>query len=515
MIIIETDKNKVTSTSIQDQKLKDEKSLNDFYNGKSSSFDYSSLKRLVLAELSYNNSIKYNRICGFTRKQILNMIQSPERYGDYILRLSQYMMLKSGYYKRLIDYFANMGIVNWTVDTEVVDAKFFNVSEKTLRNNYIKFCNQCSLFRLETNITSILKKMFVEDVCYGFLEESDFDTSIFFIDPRYCEITKNVNGNVYQFAINRSLLTDNYIKSLPKSLQVLLEESTINLNNLVQVPYENSICLKYNNDVTYPYPPFFNLISDILLIDDYKDLAKAKTESDAYKLVYFKIPTNDDGKISMGDEIVVPFVEMTKDIIPETWGVVPSPMDLQLVESKSTVSDDTNKVQEAVDSYYGEAGVSKSLISSASSGSELKLSIKVDSSDMYRIYRMIENWMDLQLKLRGFIFEAYRFVYDILDITIYDSQDAIDKELKLAQVSVPNKMRLLATMGINPLKLLGNSVIENTIFKDVFEGWKPLQSSFTQGGSDKQGRPPKDETEISDVTDTQRNNDSNNTDNRI
>ena len=70
--------------------------------------------------------------------------------------------------------------------------------------------------------------------------------------------------------------------------------------------------------------------------------------------------------------------------------------------------------QSGVENYYGEAGVSKALISSASSGSELKLSMKVDSSDIYRIYRMIEAWVDLQMKLRGYIYNDYRFVYQIL-----------------------------------------------------------------------------------------------------
>lgn len=477
-------------------------------------FDAYALKRLVLQELSYKNAFKYERICGYSRRQIVNMIQSPERYGTQIIRLSQYMMLKSGYYKRLIEYFVNMGIINWTVDTEVKNIAFYNVNESTLKSNYIKFVNQCNKFKLDINITNILRKLYVEDACFGFLTETDIDSSIFFIDPRYCEIKKLVNGNVYQYAINRSLLSSSYIDTLPIELQSILEESyNHSKNNMVIIPYENSLCLKYNHDFSYIYPPFFNLIADILLIDDYKDLAKAKTESDAYKLVYFKIPTN-EGQISMGDEITVPFIEMAKQIVPETWGVVPSPMDLQLVESKSTVSDDKNKVQESVDSYYGEAGVSKALISSASSGSELKLSMKVDSSDLYRIYRQIEAWIDLQLKLRGFIYKSYQFVYEILDMTIFDINDVIDRELKLAQVSVPNKGRLLAANGINSAKMIGNSYMENTVLNDIFGSWTPLQSTFTQSGS-KGGRPTLDETDISNVTDTQRQNDSNDVDNRI
>ena len=155
---------------------------------------------------------------------------------------------------------------------------------------------------------------------------------------------------------------------------------------MVMIPYENSLCIKYNNDFTYLYPIFFGIIDSILKIDDFEDLARAKAEADAYKLLCLEIPTTDDGQISMGDEIVTPFTSMAKSVVPESWGVVPTPMKMQLLESKSTASDDSNKVEDAVENFYTECGISKALISSASSGSELKYSIKVDSSDIYRIY---------------------------------------------------------------------------------------------------------------------------------
>ena len=77
----------------------------------------------------------------------------------------------------------------------------------------------------------------------------------------------------------------------------------------------------------------------------------------------------------------------------------------------------------------------------------------------------------------------------------------------------------MASNGINTAKLLGNSVLENSILSDIFDSWKPLASTYTMSGdsdvTDKGGRPMKDETEISKTTDTQRNNDSNSTENRI
>lgn len=441
----------------------------------------------------------------------------PEKYGSHIIRLSQYMYLKSGYYKRLIDYFVNMAVINWTVDTEIKQENMFSITQKTFKRNYINFTAQANKFKLDNRITDIMKKLFVEDSCFGYITENNIEASIFFIDPKYCEIKSLVNGSVYQYAINRSLLSNSYFDTLPSDLKTLLEQSKeVSLNNMVMIPYENSLCLKYNNDFTYLYPPFFNLIASILDIDDTKDLAKAKSESDAYKIIYFKIPTNNDGQISMGDELITPFIEMAKSIVPDSFGVIPSPMPIELLQSKSTVSDDKNKVEQAVENYYGEAGVSKALISSASSGSELKLSMKVDSSDIYRIYRQLESWMDLQMKLRGYIYNGYQFVYHILPTTIFDIDDYIDKQLKLAQTSVPNKGMLLAANGINTAKMLGNSFVEQVFKEEIFDKWEVLKTSYTQTSDNSEGgRPLNEETNLAPSTDVQRNNDSNNPDNRI
>lgn len=509
--------NEITNEQIEAQQSADKQNVEDFLNGKSPTFDFSAMKRLVLSELTYKHAFKYNRIYGFTRTQIINMSKYPERYGSAIIRLSKYMMLKSGYYKRLVEYFVNMGVINWTVDTEAKTAAIMNVSPNALKSNYIKFVAQCNKFKIDNRITDILRKLFVEDACFGYIDENDTDCSIYFIDPQYCEIKKLVNGNVFEYAINRSLITSSYFDTLPQSLQDLLNKSKeTSLNNMVMMPYERSLCLKYHVDFTYLYPPFFGLIAAILAIDDYKDLAKAKTEADAYKLIYFKIPVTDNGQIAMGDEIVVPFVQMAKDIVPETWGVVPAPMELSLVESKSTADDDDDKTENAVSNFYTEAGISKALISSASSGSELKYSIRVDSADIFRIYRQIEAWMNLQLKLRGFIYKSYEFIYNIINMTVFDTDDVIDREIKLAQASLPNKSKLLAASGINPAKMIGNSIMENNVLYDeIFAQWKPLQTSYTMSSADDEGgRPEIDEDDLSPEGEQTRNNDDNDKANR-
>ena len=495
----------------------DKQTFDNFESGKSKTMDFAVIKRLVLNELALNKSIRSQRILGFSRKQILNMCQYPEQYGKQILKLMDYMYQKSGYMRRLIDYFSNMPKLNHYIDTEVTDISFFKVNENTLKKNYIKFAAQSSKFNMSNNIHDVTKRMYLNDACFAFVVETDLDISYFFLDPKYCQITRNVNGNVFEFAINRSLLSSSYYDTLPLELQNLLEQSKeVSPNNLVDIPYENGFCIKYYNNFLHLFPPLFPMIASILLVDEYKDLAKTKAVNDAYKLLVLKIPTK-DGELTMDETQMLPYVDTALKVVQENIGVLPYPDNVDSVEFSSSNSDDRDKVDDATKQMYKEEGVSEALMSGASSGSELKLSITNDSGDIFRIYRMLENWISLQMKLRNFIYPSYQFVYKILDITIFNQTDVIDSELKLAQASLPNKARLCAASGLSPSAMLGNTVIENTIFKDIFDMWNPLKSSYTTSsdGIDEGGAPSKDDGDLSASGEVTRENDTNNPDNRI
>lgn len=493
----------------------DKANFNNFIDGKSDTLNFSSLKRLILSELTLNKSITIHKFCGFSRKQIINMAQYPERYGIYILKLVDYMYQKSGYMKRLVDYFSNMPKLNYYIDKEINDISFFKINNNSYKKNYIKFIAQASKLNLSNNINDIVKRMYLNDVCYAFIVENDIDFSYYFINPKFCKIRCIINGNVFGFSVDRKILNTQYIKSLPEELKNLLEKSRAeSRNDFVDIPYDKGFCLKYNAHFLHLYPPFFPMIADILLIDEMKDLAKSKALNDAYKMLILKVPTK-DGMLTMSDKIIKPFIETAVGIIQENIGVLPYPGDVESVEFSSSNSDDRDKVDDAVKQMYANMGVSESLMSGASSGSELKLSITNDAGDIYRIYRMLENWVSLQMKIRNFIYPSYQFVYKILDMTIFNQSDIVDTELKIAQASVPNKEKLCAACGISPSSLIGNSIHENIIFNDIYETWEPLKSSYTQSAdtSEEGGRPV--EEDIVEVTEIQRENDSNNTENRV
>lgn len=498
------------------QTFSDDKTFDNFTSGKSKTMDFAVIKRLILNEMQLNKSLRSQRILGFSRQQIISMATNPERYGTQILKLMDYMYQKSGYMRRLVDYFSNMAKLNFYVDTEATDIGFFKVNENTLKKNFIKFSAQAGKLNLSNNIHDIAKRMYLNDVCYAFVTETDIEISYFFLDPRYCEIKRLVNGNIHGFAINRSLLTSSYYDTLPYELQLLIENSReLSPNNLVDIPLENGFCVKYNNNFLHLFPPFFPMIADILLVDEYKDLAKSKAVNDAYKLLVLPIPMK-DGELTMDETSLSPYVSTALQVVQENIGVLPYPGEVKSVEFSSSNSDDRDKVSDSVSQMYANQGVSEALMSGASSGSELKLSITNDSADIFRIYRMLENWVTLQMNIRNYIYPTYRFIYKILDITIFNQTEIIDEELKLAQASVPNKFKLCAASGISPTAMLGNTIVENT-FMDIFDMWNPLKSSYTSSsdGSELGGAPPKSDIELSPQGEQTRENDGNLKDNRI
>lgn len=499
---------------ISEQYESDKLSAEQTLSGEKKTFNYNAFKRLILADLVRNGTFTSpdNTICGFCRENIICMAEHPERYGKSILKLSNYMYLKSGYYKRLIDYFANQAKHNYTIDTNI---KSYEANLAELQEKYLAFASDASKYRLKSEINNIMKRLYKNDVCYAFLVERNNEISYFYLDPMFCNISTIADGGVFQFYINvgtkisRNLNT--YIQTLPKELVNIINTNTDEQGRCF-IPFDKSLCIKYNNDFLFPFPPFFMMIADILTVDDYKDLAKAQSINDAYKLLTMKIPTK-DGEITLDDGLISAFTSVVLDTVQNNIGVITTPFDMKTEEFSSSSADDRDTVSDAVSWAFKNVGVSEALMSGASSGSELKLSVLNDSGDVFRIYRMLERWIALQLKMRKHNYKDFSFSYKILDMTIFNETDVRDAELKAAQSGLPNKFRLSAAYGLSPEAVLGNSAVENTIFKDVFDNWQPLKTSYTQS-SDEAGRPMKDDTEISEITETQRDNDSNNTDNR-
>lgn len=442
------------------------------------------------------------------------MVTKPESYQSQLVKLSNFMYRNSGYYKGIVNYYVNMALCRWNVDTEVFHQDFYSLNTDEIKAKYFEFISTVSKFNLENEFPKIFKRVFLEDTCYGYLVENEINTFIYYLPSDKCKIKRQYDG-IYGYGINASSFSERQLLNLPKELQSLISAAKQKNETWAIVPPDKSICIKYNDNFSYVFPPLFTLINSIADIKDYKALAKRKSENENYNLLAYEIPIkNDQVDVPLvSDDMITPFIVMGREIIPEGFGIIPSPVPIKPIQFQSNNAE-RDKVRDSISQMYSEAAVPEAMMGASTSGSELKQAIENDSGEIYRIYRQIEQFVNLKMMILGFTFKSYRLCYQLLNITTYNQKDFVEQELKDAQASIPNKFKLCSSKGISPTKLLGNTYIENTIF-NIGDDWTVLKSSYTSSNDNESGRTQLKDDELSKSGEQSRQDETNDKDNRI
>ncbi len=480
-------------------------------------FDFYQLKNLCKNELISHGFCNAD-ICGYTKNDLRCFIETPWRHTKRLISIMKFMYFSSGYFRKIIQYYVNLAVSDcWTVDTEYLISNVSGINKEKIKKDYFKYIREVDSYNMSNTLSKILFDVFLYDAYFGYEIDTDDGKVLYAFDPEDCIITEYNNG-MPCFAVRKISGKNN--KIYPVEIQNILKNpaNQCSRKGYVQMPYEKTFCIKYNDGFDFLYPPFVFIIKEILDLEDFKEIEKAKAENEVYKLLAMKIPTDQNGLPTMDDEKVLPFYELAMDVVSKSIGILPVPFDVDPIEFTTKTNDNINNVKNAIDEMYSEIGVSQSLLSGASSNSELKTSIEVDASEVYRILKQISKAVNFHCRIRLTNSPKYKFTFRYLDITAFNQGDKVDRLLKLAQASCPVKTELMAAMGVNPLKMLGNAFTENDVF-DLAKNWTPLQTSYTQSSnsgedSENNGRPAMDENDISEITQNTHDNEGNDPDNR-
>lgn len=467
------------------------------------------------------------RFLGYTHQELMSCFMSPHVHGRKLIEISNAIKRKSGFYERMISTLAKSALLHWHSGIIEWDERYRSASKKIVNKNFIKWNGEIARLELEKYIPEIFDRVFTEDAVFGFWVEEGYKPFLYFLPADWCEVMSTCNGGMLTYGIYPHKIKMHERMRLPRELRELVDTPFENERDacyhLVYPEPQKCFCLKYNLAWNFLFPPFFSIIGDIIDVDDYKELLKAKTEGDNFNVLGMKIPVSqtEQDKLMLTEKTVEPVGAMARNILPPNYGVLPTPMDLNAIQFKNTGVAERNTVQDAVQGLYDEAGIPKDLISSASSGSELDMAITNMSGMIFGIYRQIEFAINNKMKIQGLgAYNGYEFDFKILDITTQNKDKFANQELKMAQASTPNKIRLMASMGINPAQLSGIEYMENEILK-LSSNWTPLRTSYTESFNvevgESGGRPTNEsigET-VTEVTETGIENGSNIPENRI
>ncbi|WJJ55263.1 hypothetical protein QB910_000019 [Dabrowskivirus KKP3916] len=468
--------------------------------------EFVNLERMKMLDLKlYPYQLSSRLIGKYTRQDIKNYLLSPEIYMNQIqLRyISKYLYNVSSHYRRLINYFAGILTLDYTIDPYNLDPKTVDLVK--FNKAYQKTISKIENMNIKHEFRKVLKIALREDTYYGYIHQSNDSFFLQALNPDYCKVS-SVEDGLYNIAFNF-----NYFRAFPNRLQFFPVEFQQQYEAYCQdgqywreLDPKMTICIKINEDLEYAIPPFVGIFANLLDIEDFKDLRKTKTEIDNYKLLHQKIPIrtgeeNDDFAITL--PLATKFHNNLVTNLPEQIGLATTPMDLELISFERD-RPDINRVADSEKEFWNASGVNSEMFASNDTGSgaiALNASIKTDEAIMFDVLRQVERWLNRFLKYQG---GSYKFRVSMLDTTIFNRQDVITSLSNLGMVGFPVKTRIVAAAGLPPSALTSLEFLENDVL-NLQEKLVPMQTGYTQSGdganpNDKGGRPEKEDSKISD-----------------
>ena len=482
------------------------------------SLNFAQMSGMILKDLNERSNPIVKQ---YTKDDVKNYLDNPLRYAKELGDLSQGLYRASPHYRRLINYFSNMPTLDYII--EPFNLNIDKVNDKSFKTAFEKTNLLLDLMNIKHEFSKALKIAWTQDTFYGYEWEGTDSYFIQHLPNLYCQIN-SIEDGVYNFAFNFQFFDRNLplLEMYPKEFKKLYNKyKNGSEGQWIELDPTKTVCIKINEHFDYDLPPFSNLFASIFDIEDYKALKKTATTVDNYKFIVQKIPLRKDSGVNNDFLIDLPNVMMfhnrVSTTIPEEIGLLTVPFDVETVDFSRDKSE-TNKVEEAEREFYSSAGTS-SLLFNGSNASQANLakSIMVDEQEVFAVLRQIERWINRKLKIA--VKGNVKFKIKMLDVTVFNREETIDRLLKVAQYGFPVKLMLASVLGVSPSSVKNMAYMENT-FLTLIDDFIPLQSSHTQSSKDGeqasgkkgevgQGKPKQNEDALTEKGEEQQNRDDN------
>lgn len=472
---------------------------------------YAKLAKLTLQDLreSRKDSVLFSR---YKKEDVIKWLEKPETYVKQIREACLFLYSSSNHFRRLISYFSTMHLLAYIVVP--YGAYGETINKKMFKSSFLRAVRILDKMNIQHELQSVLTVGFREDTYYGYVYETE--DSFFLRQLPYirCMIS-TIEDGVYNFAFDFSLFDlssenpEKYGEEFVEKYKLYKGDKKLRWQELDST---KTMAIKVNQDLSYNIPPFAGVLEAIYALEDYRSLFLAKTELENTKLLSFKIPLDENNRITMDDTMRQKFYAEIGQELPGRVGYLISPFEVTTHSfEKSVVGADTISIAES--EFYNSAGVSSFIFNNEkASSASLTQSINSDFGIVKSVMKQIERWINRKLKQEP---GKFKFKCQFLDVSIYNQEAMFKLYKETATLGLPTKMALAAILGYSPSDTLNMGLLEEELdIRDTLFS-KPLLSSNTQSidGGDEGGRPEKDEGDLGD--DGEKTKDSGANDNRV
>lgn len=456
---------------------------------------FAKLKKNIIQDLitSRNESVIYRK---YSKEHIAKMLESPQKSEKDIRELSNFIYLISSHYRRLVDYYSSILLYNYMVIPTKLSVK--NPKKNEYHETYYKVINECEKYNLRHEAMKALKIATREGVYFGLCYESEDSFYIKQFDSRFAKIS-TIEDGCFRFSIDmayfsgKEYLLDMYGSDFRTAYYLYKGDSAKGLKGDKTKKWyepENGICIKADeSDPIYSLPVFTGTLLSVLDIEDYRMLQKVKTENDNYKILSFKLDTDDDGIPKMDYDQASKYFQTAADSLADGVGAILTPFDVKDISFQTSTASDRNAVTDAEAQFWETAGVSSLLFGStkATSSASLTLSVKPDEALAFSLLKQFERFFNMKLKKMNL---EYSFKISFLQQSIFNEDEYCNRLSKSASLGLPVKLEYAAALGLSPSDTIGMTFLEEDILNLSKKRWVfPLVSSSTQSVNTEGGRP--------------------------
>lgn len=456
---------------------------------------FANLKRNIVQDLinSKNESVIYKK---YTKEKIVNMLENPQKNEEQLRELSRFIYLVSSHYRRLVDYYSTILLYNYTVVPTKIPVKKPNKTEYT--KCYYHVVNECEKYNLQQEATEALKIAVRDGVFYGICYENEDSFYIKpFTDTKYAKIS-SVEDGTFRWSLDMSYfngkeyLLSMYGKDIEKNYHLFKgnkKEGTKGDKSKKWYELPNGIVVKSDkSDFFGSIPMFSNLLLDILSIDDYKLLQKAKVEGDNYKILGFKLETDAEGSPIIPYDLAAKYFNTASETLPSGVGAILVPFNISEHSFQTSTASSINNVSNAISTFWEGAGTPSSLFGGGNinSSGAMSIAVKPDEALAFSMLQQFERFFNVKFKKMDL---PYSFKLKFSRLSIFNQDEYVNRLSKAASLSTPTKTEYMSALGLSPSDMLGMTYLEEDILGLSKKIWlNGLISSSTVSHSDS-GRP--------------------------
>ncbi len=487
----------------------DNSKIDDMYQAKY----FAKLRKDVLRDLTKHADECNVFLQKYKRKDIERALLCPDRpQSEKILRaVSRFIYAVSPHYRRAITLFAALPTNNYIIRPLLNGDGDDDFNIDKFKTQYFEIANKYENYRFKTENTKILTTCFLDGVFYGVIMEGNNSYVLKPIPADYA-IISSVEDGAFIFSFDLNYFTKSRLAYLKQfgtdfinAYYAYRGDESRGIkgdSSLRWFEPKNQVCVKFDEEVPYCIPPFVGVFNAIIDLETYQEIKKDKAIMENFRLIHYQIPTDSDGVPKMTFEQARRYYDLSASSIPEGVALVMSPFKAENFVLKNT-NDNGDYVAEANKDLFANIGLNPLLFGMGDNPTSqtLELSARSDEALVFKILRQIANVFNVRYKKHKKR-EDYMFVLTFLEQSIFNKDKVSDAYLKAAQYGCPTKLHYLASLGFNPLDIIGGTKLENDVFNITIDTCnRPFISSNTLSGGvvGDVGRPttdnPSDNTE--------------------